>query len=223
MQRLPLLLLLLVVGGCAHQPSFSPTSVAIEVPPIPSPSPPVASDSPASQATAPTPSPIESDVAEADSGMADHGPDRASAGPDAMPGPPADSLVTAKPADLLERLRSGFKLEEVDEPAVDAQLNWFANHPDFLERTFGRAELWLYYIVGQLERGNMPSRARAAAGHRERLRALCLLPRQRLGAVAIRLRHRPPLRPQAGLVVRRQARPDRGDARRARLPAGPAR
>ena len=24
-----------------------------------------------------------------------------------------------------------------------AQLNWFANHPDFLERTFGRAELWL--------------------------------------------------------------------------------
>ena len=156
-QRLPLLLLLLVVGGCAHQPSFSPTSVAIEVPPIPSPSPPVASDSPASQATAPTPSPIESDVAEAESGMADHGPDRASAGPDAMPGPPADSLVTAKPADLLERLRSGFKLEEVDEPAVDAQLNWFANHPDFLERTFGRAELWLYYIVGQLEARHMPS------------------------------------------------------------------
>ena len=42
------------------------------------------------------------------------------------------------------------------QPAVAAQLNWFANHPDFLERTFGRAELWLYYIVGQLEQRDMP-------------------------------------------------------------------
>jgi peptidoglycan lytic transglycosylase D len=73
-----------------------------------------------------------------------------------LPGPPADSLVTVKPGDLLERLRGGFQLNDVDEPAVAAQLNWFANHPDFLERTFGRAELWLYYIVGQLEARNMP-------------------------------------------------------------------
>jgi membrane-bound lytic murein transglycosylase D len=73
-----------------------------------------------------------------------------------LPGPPADSLVTVKQADLLERLRGGFQLNDVDEPAVAAQLNWFANHPDFLERTFGRAELWLYYIVGQLEQRNMP-------------------------------------------------------------------
>ena len=73
-----------------------------------------------------------------------------------LPGPPADSLVTVKPGDLLERLRGGFQLDDVDEPAVAAQLNWFANHPDFLERTFGRAELWLYYIVGQLEQRNMP-------------------------------------------------------------------
>ena len=73
-----------------------------------------------------------------------------------LPGPPADSLVTVKQSDLLERLRSGFQLEDVDEPGVAAQLNWFANHPDFLERTFGRSELWLYYIVGQLEQRNMP-------------------------------------------------------------------
>ena len=58
--------------------------------------------------------------------------------------------------DLFARLRAGFMLEDVDEPAVDSQLNWFANHPDFLERTFGRAGLWLYYIVGQLEQRNMP-------------------------------------------------------------------
>jgi membrane-bound lytic murein transglycosylase D len=73
-----------------------------------------------------------------------------------LPGPPADSLVTAKPGDLFDRLRTGFLLPDVDQPAVDSELNWFANHPDYLERTFSRAELWLYYIVGQLEQRNMP-------------------------------------------------------------------
>jgi len=75
---------------------------------------------------------------------------------EALPGPPADSVVILKQADLWERLRGGFQLDDVDEAAVAAQLNWFANHPDFLERTFGRAELWLYYIVGQLEQRDMP-------------------------------------------------------------------
>ncbi len=53
-------------------------------------------------------------------------------------------------------MRSGFMLEDVDEPAIDSQANWFANHPDFLNRTWSRASLWLYYIVGQLEQRNMP-------------------------------------------------------------------
>jgi membrane-bound lytic murein transglycosylase D len=74
----------------------------------------------------------------------------------ALSGPPADSVVTAKPADLFARIRSGFMLQDVDEPAIDSQANWFANHPDFLSRTWSRASLWLYYIVGQLEQRNMP-------------------------------------------------------------------
>lgn len=47
-------------------------------------------------------------------------------------------------------------LEDVDEPSIDSQVNWFANHPDFLDRTWNRASPWLYYIVGQLEQRNMP-------------------------------------------------------------------
>jgi membrane-bound lytic murein transglycosylase D len=74
-----------------------------------------------------------------------------------LPGPPVDSLVVAKQPELFARLRSGFQLDDVDEPAVASQLNWFANHPDFLERTWGRAGLWLYYIVGQLEQRKMPT------------------------------------------------------------------
>ena len=74
-----------------------------------------------------------------------------------LPGPPADSLVIVKQPELFARLRGGFQLDDVDEPAVASQLNWFANHPDFLERTWGRAGLWLYYIVGQLEQRKMPA------------------------------------------------------------------
>jgi membrane-bound lytic murein transglycosylase D len=71
-------------------------------------------------------------------------------------GPSPDSLVTARPDDLFDRMRGGFMLQDVDEPSIDSQVNWFANHPDFLDRTWSRASLWLYYIVGQLEQRNMP-------------------------------------------------------------------
>jgi membrane-bound lytic murein transglycosylase D len=74
-----------------------------------------------------------------------------------LPGPPTDSVVVAKQPDLFARLRGGFALADVDQPAVASQLNWFANRPDFLERTWGRASLWMYYIVGQLEQRKMPS------------------------------------------------------------------
>ncbi|HEY4644781.1 MAG TPA: LysM peptidoglycan-binding domain-containing protein [Steroidobacteraceae bacterium] len=58
--------------------------------------------------------------------------------------------------DLLERIRAGYQLEDVDQKAIDQQLAWYANHPDYLERTFGRGERYLYYIVTQLEERNMP-------------------------------------------------------------------
>ncbi len=73
--------------------------------------------------------------------------------------PPAftdHSFVSPLPPDLFLRLRAGFKLQDVDQPAVDRELNWYANHPDYLERTWGRAEHYLHYIVQQLNARNMP-------------------------------------------------------------------
>jgi membrane-bound lytic murein transglycosylase D len=65
-------------------------------------------------------------------------------------------LTPAQYADLFDRMRSGFKLEDSDRTAVDQQLRWFASHPDYLERAFGRAELYLYHIVTELEARGMP-------------------------------------------------------------------
>jgi membrane-bound lytic murein transglycosylase D len=125
----------------------------------------------AASETAVPPAAADIDTAPAsatDGGSAAPAADMGAAGADALdagtttdseglPGPPADSLLIARQPELFERLRSGFQLDDVDEPAVASQLNWFANHPDFLERTWGRAGLWLYYIVGQLEQRKMPA------------------------------------------------------------------
>jgi membrane-bound lytic murein transglycosylase D len=66
------------------------------------------------------------------------------------------AAINIAAGDVFERLRSGFMLSDVDERAVDRELNWFANNPAYLERVWGRAELYMHYIVEQLERRGMP-------------------------------------------------------------------
>ncbi len=57
---------------------------------------------------------------------------------------------------LFERMRAGFALDEVQEPAIDEQLRWFQNNPDYLERTFQRAQRYMYHIVTEVEARGMP-------------------------------------------------------------------
>jgi membrane-bound lytic murein transglycosylase D len=65
-------------------------------------------------------------------------------------------LTPAQYGDLFDRMRAGFKLEDEDRHAIDQQLDWYADHPDYLERAFGRAELYMYHIVTELEARGMP-------------------------------------------------------------------
>jgi membrane-bound lytic murein transglycosylase D len=153
-----LLLPIFLLGGCAHQPARAPQPLAAAViPQTP------ASDVPPAAPASPEPAqtPASADVgsaamAPASGASADALDSGTTTDSEGLPGPPADSLVVVKQPELFARLRAGFQLDDVDEPAVASQLNWFANHPDFLERTWGRAGLWLYYIVGQLEQRKMP-------------------------------------------------------------------
>ncbi|MGA9369393.1 MAG: LysM peptidoglycan-binding domain-containing protein, partial [Steroidobacteraceae bacterium] len=62
----------------------------------------------------------------------------------------------AQYADLFARIRAGFVLDDPDESAIDQQLEWYASNPDYLQRAFGRADMYLYYIVSQLEARHMP-------------------------------------------------------------------
>jgi membrane-bound lytic murein transglycosylase D len=58
--------------------------------------------------------------------------------------------------DLFARIRNGFTLTDIDRPEIDRELNWYASHPAYLDRTFKRGERYLYYIVNELEARKMP-------------------------------------------------------------------
>lgn len=60
------------------------------------------------------------------------------------------------PADLWERLRRGYALPELHHPRIISELNWFVRHPDYLERTFTRAEPYLHFAVTEAERRGLP-------------------------------------------------------------------
>jgi membrane-bound lytic murein transglycosylase D len=69
---------------------------------------------------------------------------------------PVAGITPAQYSDLFDRMRAGFKLEDDDHHAIDVNEDWYANHPDYLERAFGRAELYMYHIVTELEARGMP-------------------------------------------------------------------
>jgi membrane-bound lytic murein transglycosylase D len=166
-----ILLPIVLLVGCAHQPARTGSlaaPVAISQPATTPAAPDAAASGNADGAAVPQASAVvapaanpDAAAAAADSPASADAPQGGSSAdaPDAadLPGPPSDSLVVVRQPELFARLRGGFQLADVDEPAVASQLNWFANHPDFLERTWGRAGLWLYYIVGQLEQRKMPA------------------------------------------------------------------
>ena len=133
---------LLALGGCAHhRPVARAAAAPIEIPP---------SVTVTAAPAANTAAPATDTSATTAAGAAARGADTASA-------TPADhALVAPPPPDLFVRLRGGFKLDDVDDQAVDRELNWYANHPDYLERVWGRAGLYLHYIVGELNQRSMP-------------------------------------------------------------------
>jgi len=121
-------------------------------------------------------------------------------------------------------MRAGFKLEDgVDRRAVDQQLRWYASNPEYLQRAFGRADLYLYQIVTELERRGMPLELALLPVVESAFEQYAYLARARLGTVAVHSRYRLALWLEAGLVVRRPARHRGVTARSPRLPAAPAR
>ncbi|HET7587304.1 MAG TPA: LysM peptidoglycan-binding domain-containing protein [Gammaproteobacteria bacterium] len=69
---------------------------------------------------------------------------------------PAPPVTPAAPQNLWERMRADFQLATFDNDRVTAKLNWYASHPEYIERVAQRAKPYLYYIVEQIQARNMP-------------------------------------------------------------------
>jgi len=60
-------------------------------------------------------------------------------------------------ADLWERIRRGFVMSELDMPQVVNQEQFYAQKQDYIKRFVARGSRYLYYIVEELERRNLPT------------------------------------------------------------------
>jgi membrane-bound lytic murein transglycosylase D len=128
--RIPCIVALaLALGACAHQPTATPRE-RIEAPPstgAEAAAPPAGAVNPATGATPPLAMPRE--------WQHHNGEDY---------------------DDLFDRMRAGFALEEVQEPAIDQQLAWFQHNPEYLERVFQRGQRYLYHVITEVEARGMP-------------------------------------------------------------------
>ncbi len=90
-------------------------------------------------------------------------PEAAAAAPagEAPRAPPAsDASATAQSAadtDLWDRIRRGFKMPDLQTKRAQASTRWYAAQPDYIARMTGRASMYLYHIVDELEKRNMPT------------------------------------------------------------------
>jgi membrane-bound lytic murein transglycosylase D len=62
-----------------------------------------------------------------------------------------------KDPDLWARIRSGYAIPDVDNALVAKHVQWYSSRPEYLARTSGRASLYLYHVVQELEKRGMPT------------------------------------------------------------------
>jgi membrane-bound lytic murein transglycosylase D len=66
-----------------------------------------------------------------------------------------DTLL--QPDDIWSRIRKGFQMQNLDGDLVQSQVDWYSQRPDYVARMTDRSKLYLYHIVNELERRNMPT------------------------------------------------------------------
>lgn len=56
------------------------------------------------------------------------------------------------------RIRAGFQIDtHLEHPSVQAELEWYSNHQEYLYRTMARAEPFIHYILDEAEKRGLPT------------------------------------------------------------------
>ncbi len=59
--------------------------------------------------------------------------------------------------DVWERIRKGYAIPDLNNPLVATHSTWYTARPDYLQRITQRASRYLFYVVQELEKRNMPT------------------------------------------------------------------
>ena len=65
-------------------------------------------------------------------------------------------VALAAPSDLWDRIRRGFAMNDLDNDLVRDREQWYATRPDYIQRMTERSNRYLFHIVEEIERRNMP-------------------------------------------------------------------
>lgn len=57
---------------------------------------------------------------------------------------------------LWDRIRSGLELEELQSPLTQEHVDWYSRRPDYVARMLDRSRRYLYHIVQEVEKRDMP-------------------------------------------------------------------
>ena len=158
---------LVLLTGCS-----STLHLAREAVPASDPAPAQASASPAvardaaEQATVPTSSlaPMAAAPVVARASAPEHTPASALSGPQSPLTPLTTHLAQSQnvasltpPADLWERIRRGYAMPDLESDLVRDREQWYATRPEYMSRMTDRARKYMFHIVEELERRNMPT------------------------------------------------------------------
>lgn len=58
--------------------------------------------------------------------------------------------------DVWQRVSDGLRFHIPDDKRVESQKNWYLKHPEYMKRVVTRAQPFLYYIVDEIEKRDMP-------------------------------------------------------------------
>ena len=124
------------VSPAAGTPAPGPASPATASVPAPGPASPAAAGAPAAEAASPS-----------------------LTAPAADPAGLQAAVQTAIPprGDLWERIRKGFAMPDLVNKKAANSTHWYAGQPDYMGRMAERANLYLYYIVKEIEKRGLPT------------------------------------------------------------------
>ncbi|MDB5847049.1 MAG: LysM peptidoglycan-binding protein, partial [Rhodoferax sp.] len=66
-------------------------------------------------------------------------------------------FAVAPPNDMWDRIRRGFKMPDLDNDLVHEREQWYASRPDYMQRMTERSSRYIFHIVEELERRDMPT------------------------------------------------------------------